>query len=127
MTRRPPAVPIAIVLFGLLVVAQLYYPQAPAAWVDRMTVLTVLLFLGASMAAAWARSGPRFALCLAGHTHGGQVALFGFALWTPRGSGNFTAGRYDSTMCPIYVSRGIGTSILPIRLGARPEIAVFTL
>jgi predicted MPP superfamily phosphohydrolase len=30
-------------------------------------------------------------------------------------------------MCPIYVSRGIGTSILPIRFGARPEIAVFTL
>jgi len=29
-------------------------------------------------------------------------------------------------MRPVYVSRGIGTSILPIRLGARPEIAVFT-
>ena len=69
----------------------------------------------------------RFALCLAGHTHGGQVALFGFALWTPRGSGSFTAGRYDSPMCTVYVSRGIGTSILPIRFGARPEIAVFTL
>jgi len=68
----------------------------------------------------------RFPLCLAGHTHGGQVALFGLALWTPRGSGSFTAGRYDSPMCPVYVSRGIGTSILPIRFGARPEIAVFT-
>ena len=69
----------------------------------------------------------QFSLCLSGHTHGGQVALFGLALWTPRGSGNFTAGRYDSPMCPIYVSRGIGTSILPIRFGARPEIALFTL
>jgi predicted MPP superfamily phosphohydrolase len=69
----------------------------------------------------------RFPLCLAGHTHGGQVALFGLAPWTPRGSGSFTAGRYDSPLCPIYISRGIGTSILPIRFGARPEISVFTL
>ena len=65
-------------------------------------------------------------LCLSGHTHGGQVALFGWAPWTPRGSGAYTAGLYDLPMCPLYVSRGIGTSILPIRLGARPEIAVFT-
>jgi predicted MPP superfamily phosphohydrolase len=69
----------------------------------------------------------RFSLCMAGHTHGGQVTLFGLAIWTPRGSGDFVAGRYDSPMCPIFVSRGIGTSILPIRFGARPEILVFTL
>ena len=66
-------------------------------------------------------------LCLSGHTHGGQVTLFGFVLWTPRGSGGFTSGLYDLSVCPLYVSRGIGTSILPIRLGSRPEIAVFTL
>ena len=66
VARRSPAVPIALALFALLVIAQLAYPQVPAAWVDRMTVLTVLLFLGASVAAAWARSGPRFALALAG-------------------------------------------------------------
>lgn len=66
VARRPPAVSIALALFALLVLAQLYYPQAPSAWVDRMTVVTVLLFLGASAAAAWARSGPRFALSLAG-------------------------------------------------------------
>lgn len=66
MRRVPPSLAIALVLAALLVVAQLIYPQAPEAWVDRMTVLTVLLFLGASVAAAWARSGPRFALSLAG-------------------------------------------------------------
>jgi predicted MPP superfamily phosphohydrolase len=69
----------------------------------------------------------RFDLCLAGHTHGGQIALFGLPLWTPRGSGDFVAGRYDLAMCPLYVSRGIGTSIAPVRFGARPEIAVFSL
>ena len=69
----------------------------------------------------------RFALCLSGHTHGGQVTIFGFAVWRPRGSGRFTAGLYDAKMCPLYVSRGIGTSILPVRFGAKPEIAVFSL
>jgi predicted MPP superfamily phosphohydrolase len=69
----------------------------------------------------------RFTLCLSGHTHGGQATLFGFALWMPRGSGRFTAGHHIATMCPIYISRGIGTSVLPIRFMAKPEIAVFTL
>lgn len=68
-----------------------------------------------------------FDLCLSGHTHGGQVTLFGLPIWTPRGSGDFTSGFYKRSICPLYVSRGIGTSILPIRFGARPEIAVFDL
>jgi hypothetical protein len=66
-------------------------------------------------------------LCVAGHTHGGQVTLFGFAPWTPPGSGPYRAGFYDTPACRLYVSRGVGTSILPIRFGARPEIAVFEL
>lgn len=66
MERRSPAVLIAVVALGLLVATQLVYPQVPDAWVDRMTLLTILLFLASSIAAAWARSGPRFALALAG-------------------------------------------------------------
>lgn len=57
---------IACVLFVLLVLCQLIYPQSPAGWSVQLTALTVFLFLGASMAAAWSRSGPRFALSLAG-------------------------------------------------------------
>lgn len=64
-------------------------------------------------------------ICLSGHTHGGQVTLFGKALWTPPGSGEYIAGWYKTAQCRLYVSRGIGTSILPIRFGARPEIALF--
>ncbi|MFZ9585615.1 MAG: metallophosphoesterase [Pseudohongiellaceae bacterium] len=71
--------------------------------------------------------GARFTLCLAGHTHGGQVAPFGIALWKPPGSGGFLAGRYEVSLCPLYVSRGVGTSIAPLRLGAQPELAVFML
>lgn len=69
-----------------------------------------------------------FDLCLSGHTHGGQITLFGWAFGPlPPGSGPFVAGRYDTAACPLYVSRGIGTSVLPLRLFAQPEIAVFDL
>lgn len=66
-------------------------------------------------------------LCLSGHTQGGQVTFLGKVLWTPRGSGRFTGGLYELPMCQLNVSRGIGTSILPLRLGARPEIVLFLL
>ena len=70
---------------------------------------------------------PRFSLCLAGHTHGGQITLFGWPVWKPPGSGPFASGLYETTACRLYVSKGIGTSLLPLRFGARPEIAVFDL
>lgn len=69
----------------------------------------------------------RIDLCLSGHTHGGQITLFGWPVWTPRGSGQFVAGWYHTALCPLYVSRGLGTSIIPARLGSRPEIAFFDL
>jgi predicted MPP superfamily phosphohydrolase len=68
-----------------------------------------------------------FSLCLAGHTHGGQFTLFGWPIWRPSGSGSFVSGLYETSVCNLYVSRGVGTSVLPIRFGARPEIAVFDL
>jgi predicted MPP superfamily phosphohydrolase len=67
------------------------------------------------------QSEGRSILRLSGHTHGGQVALFGYTILTPPGSGNFTRGWYGN----LYVSRGVGTSVLPVRLGSRPEVAVF--
>lgn len=66
-------------------------------------------------------------LCLSGHTHGGQITAFGWPLWTPQGSGKFKSGLYQTTTCPLFVSKGIGTSIVNFRFGARPEIAVFTI
>jgi predicted MPP superfamily phosphohydrolase len=66
-------------------------------------------------------------VCLAGHTHAGQITLFGWPLWRPTGSGDFTAGWYSTETCQLYVSRGIGTSVLPIRFGSRPEIAIFDI
>jgi predicted MPP superfamily phosphohydrolase len=68
-----------------------------------------------------------FLLSLSGHTHGGQVTFFGSPLILPPGSGPFTSGLYSTKYGVLYVSRGIDTSELPLRVGARPEIAVFEL
>lgn len=64
-------------------------------------------------------------LVLSGHTHGGQVKLFGWAPRLPRGCGQYLEGWYLEGGPPLYVSRGVGTSLLPIRFGARPEVAFF--
>lgn len=70
----------------------------------------------------------RAALVLSGHTHGGQVNLFGWTPQLPRGSGRYVSGWFrDAGKVPLYVSRGIGTSVAPVRLGAPPEVAVFTM
>jgi predicted MPP superfamily phosphohydrolase len=70
---------------------------------------------------------PKPALALSGHTHGGQVSLFGYAFWTPPGSGRYNRGWYDTEWGKLYVSRGVGTSITKVRFASRPEIPVFEL
>jgi len=70
----------------------------------------------------------KFDLVLAGHTHGGQVRLPGIgAPWLPAGSESFESGWFYGQYARMYVTRGIGTSILPVRLFCRPEIALITL
>jgi hypothetical protein len=61
---------------------------------------------------------------LSGHTHGGQVGLPGLRV-TPYGSGDYVRGWYRDGAPSLYVSRGIGTSVVPLRIGSRPEVAVF--
>ena len=70
-------------------------------------------------------TGP-FDLVVSGHTHGGQITLFGWAPIRPPGSGRFVAGDYDTALGRLYVTRGLGTSLLPIRFGARPELVFVT-
>jgi len=67
-------------------------------------------------------------LVLAGHTHGGQVRLpFCPPLWLPQGSGGYVQGWYRKSGTAMYVSRGIGMSVLPVRFLSRPELAIITL
>lgn len=67
-------------------------------------------------------------LVLAGHTHGGQVRipLLG-PMWLPEGSGKYISGWYSRNNSKLYVSRGIGTSILPIRFLSSPELVLISL
>jgi predicted MPP superfamily phosphohydrolase len=63
---------------------------------------------------------------LSGHTHGGQVVLPGFGALARR---NFPViaglARQDNTS--MFVSRGIGTVYVPIRINCPPEVALVTL
>ena len=69
-----------------------------------------------------------FALQLSGHTHGGQVALPIFGpLVLPDGSTIYKGGAYRVENTPLFVSRGIGTSVIRVRLFVPPEIVVITL
>jgi predicted MPP superfamily phosphohydrolase len=68
-----------------------------------------------------------FALCLAGHTHGGQIRAGSVVPYLPPGSGRFVEGWYETAIGPLYVSRGTGTSGLPARFCCRPELPVFEL
>ena len=73
---------------------------------------------------------PHINLILSGHTHGGQVRLpFLPPFYLPRYSGRFVAGFYHVSQhrIPLYVSRGVGTSVLPLRFFCRPEIGLFEL
>jgi hypothetical protein len=69
-------------------------------------------------------------LVLSGHTHGGQIRLpYLPPFYLPRYSGRFVAGYYQVSehQVPLYVSRGVGTSVLPLRFLCRPEIGLFEL
>jgi uncharacterized protein len=71
----------------------------------------------------------RPALVLSGHTHGGQIAPFGLAILVPEGSGPYVKGWYHAATGghALYVSRGLGNSGIPLRIGSRPELVLMTL
>jgi predicted MPP superfamily phosphohydrolase len=73
------------------------------------------------------RVPKRVALQLSGHTHGGQVRLFGWAPVVPSRFGSRFAYGHMRTNCDVVVSGGLGCSLLPIRLGVPPEIVLVTL
>lgn len=66
-------------------------------------------------------------LVISGHTHGGQIAPLGKAIMLPEGSGSRAYGRYRESEHELFVTRGIGTSGFPLRIGAPPEIAVLDI
>jgi predicted MPP superfamily phosphohydrolase len=71
----------------------------------------------------------RVAITLAGHTHGGQVYLpWVGALITPgRAPRRHAYGLIHEDGKTMFVTAGLGTSIIPVRFNMPPEIALITL
>lgn len=71
-----------------------------------------------------------FQFLVCGHTHGGQIRIPGYgAVYTSTKLGR----RFDNGLFPVdsdryvYISRGIGTGHIPVRICCPPELALFRL
>ncbi len=72
---------------------------------------------------------PRVGLMLSGHTRGGQVVVpAGGAPFVPSHYGQkYLKGLVKAPHTSVYVSRGLGTTSAPFRVGSRPELTLITL
>jgi len=68
-------------------------------------------------------------LYLAGHTHGGQVALpfYGALITLAKHGKKYEAGMYTVDDTNLYINRGLGSHIWRVRFLARPEITIFEI
>jgi len=75
------------------------------------------------------RLPARVPLLLAGHTHGGQVRfpLIGSVVESSRFGERYERGHVFENNHHLFVTTGIGTSIMPVRFGVPPEIVLLTL
>ncbi len=70
----------------------------------------------------------RVSLTVCGHTHGGQVRLFGYAPVVPSRYGDrYVYGHVREEGRDLIISGGLGCSGLPIRFGAPPELVLVDL
>ena len=74
----------------------------------------------------WEAAALRIPLVLSGHTHGGQVSL---PLVGALAAQKFPVaqGTLVEAETTLFVSRGVGTVLLPCRIGCPPEVALLTL
>lgn len=78
---------------------------------------------------SFGRLGIRPSLTLAGHTHGGQVwlPLVGRMVVPSDFGRRYAYGHVEEEGRHLFVTSGVGTSILPVRFLVPPEIAILTL
>jgi uncharacterized protein len=70
----------------------------------------------------------RISITLSGHTHGGQVRIFGYSPIVPSMYANrYAYGHVVEGGRHLIVSGGLGCSIMPVRFGSPPEIVVLEL
>lgn len=74
-------------------------------------------------------------LAVAGHTHGGQIRIAGFPQWGWKAifaedevhTDGWIAAPYGAPGNRLYVNRGIGFSLVPLRINCPPELTLFVL
>jgi len=68
-------------------------------------------------------------LCLAGHTHGGQLSIPGITSFLLRAVAHepYDRGLFQVGAVQLYVNRGIGYSSLGVRVNSDPEVTLATL
>ncbi len=72
---------------------------------------------------------PRVGLMLSGHMHGGQIVVpgLGYHCIPSRYGLKYLQGLVRAPRTQVFVSRGLGTVGLPLRIRCRPEINLLTL
>jgi len=72
---------------------------------------------------------PRVGMVLSGHTHGGQVNLpiIGAPIVPSIYGQKYAHGLAQGPVAPVFVTRGVGTIVPPVRLCCRPEVVLATL
>ena len=76
------------------------------------------------------RLPSRVQLLIAGHTHGAQVRLpfIGYVVEPSRNYGDrYVRGHVYESGHHLFITTGIGTSIVPVRFGVTPEIVLLTV
>ena len=85
----------------------------------------------ANRASSWRTILPASSMCpkgpyltLSGHTHGGQIRLprIGAVTNSSKAPMKWTSGHVVDRDRHLYVSNGIGTSVVPFRMGCPPEV-----
>ena len=95
---------------------------------DSLNRFTILLSHRPEMLDIYAAAGIN--LVFTGHAHGGQWRLPGLGGLIAPGQGFFpayTEGAHTAGDTTMYVSRGLGNSLMPIRIFNRPELVVVEL
>jgi predicted MPP superfamily phosphohydrolase len=104
------------------------YPDAARAFEGAAPVRILLMHEPSGLLDA---GDAHFMLALAGHTHGGQIALpGGIPLVLPHGAltRTYVRGQHDvGAERTLIVSRGLGQSTLPIRWNASPEVHIIDI
>ncbi|TKI59107.1 hypothetical protein E8L90_28980 [Brevibacillus antibioticus] len=87
--------------------------------------LTIFLAHSPNIISLIHNEGLKADLLLTGHTHGGQIRLFNRTLGAYK---HFHVGQKVDQFVGVFgISRGLGTSRLPIRLNCFPEITVYAI